>query len=213
VLLKEIIARTTGMPFSKFAHERLFKPLGMETTTYADDVRDVEDRALAYEKEGDGWRLNILVGNERGDGSGLLSTAGDLLIWNEALTNASLGAFVTGKLQEPARLNNGRELSYARGLFLDEHPASRVVWHGGSAAAYKSLLARLPEIGLSFAILCNAGESAEGERFADRIIELFTPVAPEETGNYSFAGSQASPTTMRRLIGPVELHGGVQLHR
>ena len=168
VLLKEIVARTSGMPFSKFAHERLFEPLGMETTTYADDVRDVEERALAYEKEGDGWRLNILVGNERGDGGGLLSTAADLLIWNEALTDASLGAFVTEKLQEPARLNNGRELGYARGLFLDEEPTSRVVWHSGSAAGYKSLLARLPEMGLSIAILCNSGERALGRGLQTR---------------------------------------------
>jgi CubicO group peptidase (beta-lactamase class C family) len=175
VLLKEIVARTTGMPFSAFAHERLFDPLGMETTAYADDVRDVEGRALAYERDGDGWKLDILAGNERGDGGALLTTAGDLLIWNEALTNASLGAFVTGKLQEPAKLNNGRELNYARGLFLDEHPASKVVWHSGSAAGYKSLLARLPALDLSFAILCNSGEGALGERFADHIIEMFIP--------------------------------------
>lgn len=186
VLLKEIVARVTGAPFSAFAQGRLFEPLGMETTVYADDVRDFEARALAYEKEGDGWRLDILVGNERGDGGALLSTAGDLLIWNEALTNASLGASVTEKLQEPARLNNGRELSYARGLFLDEHPASTVVWHSGSAAGYKSLLARLPGLRLSFAILCNAGEGGLGERYADRIIELFSsdpPVPPPAGGS------------------------------
>lgn len=173
VLLKELIARTTGMSFSAFAQERLFEPLGMEMTTYADDVRDVEDRALAYEKEDDDWRLNILVGNERGDGGALLSTAGDLLIWNEALTNARLSEFVSEKLQEPTKLNNSRELSYARGLFLDENPQSRIVWHTGSAAAYKTMLARFPDQGLSLAILCNAGES--GPLSANAIVDLFIP--------------------------------------
>jgi CubicO group peptidase (beta-lactamase class C family) len=197
VLLKELVARTTGMPFSKFAHERLFEPLGMETTTYADDVRDVKERALAYENEGDGWSLNILVGNERGDGGGLLSTASDLLIWNEALTNARLGAYVTEKLQEPAQLNNGRELRYARGLFLDENPASRIVWHSGSAAAYKTLLARLPEQGLSIATLCNAGETAGEQNFANRIIELFVPDMrepdAEATESVATAGATGAP--------------------
>ncbi len=196
VLLKELVARTTGMPFSEFAHERLFEPLGMATTTYADDVRDVEDRALAYEKEDDGWELNILVGNERGDGGGLLSTASDLLIWNEALTNARLGAYVTEKLQEPAKLNNGRELSYARGLFLDEDPASRIVWHTGSAAGYKSMLARLLEQGLSLAILCNAGDGPEGQLPANAIIDLFVPKRqePDTEANAPDATTDAAPT-------------------
>ena len=200
VLLKELIRRTTGMSFSAFAQARLFGPLGMETTIYADDVRDVEERALAYEPKGNSWQLNILVGNERGDGSGLLSTASDLLLWNEALTNARLGAFVTEKLQEPARLNNGRELSYARGLFLDESPASRIIWHGGSAAAYKSLLARLPEQGLSFAILCNAGDGTEEQNLANQIIDLFTSdtsepnAEPTESATGPTATNDVDPT-------------------
>jgi hypothetical protein len=37
----------------------------------------------------------------------------------------------------------------------------------------------IPELGLSFAILCNSGEGALGERFANRIIELFTPGGDE----------------------------------
>jgi CubicO group peptidase (beta-lactamase class C family) len=175
VLLKEIIARAAGMPFSGFARARLFEPLEMERTVYAEDVGEVEDRALAYEKEGDGWRLDILVGNERGDGGALLSTAGDLLAWNDALATARLGAFVTGKLQEPARLNNGRVLEYARGLFLDDDPAGTIVWHTGSAASYKSSLARMPDQGVSLAILCNAGESGVAARFANPIVDLLVP--------------------------------------
>ena len=34
-------------------------------------------------------------------------TAGDLIIWNDALTNNRLGTFVSEKLQEPATLSSG----------------------------------------------------------------------------------------------------------
>ncbi|NNF57189.1 MAG: beta-lactamase family protein, partial [Rhodothermaceae bacterium] len=176
VLLKELVARTTGMPFSEFARRHLFDPLGMEATTYADELQEGHEHlALAYEKRSDRWEQDMLVGNERGGGGALLSTASDLLVWNEALANARLGTFVTEKLQEPARLNNGRELGYARGLFLDTNRGGRVMWHTGSAGGYKSLLSRYPEQGLSIAILCNAGESANRMMFARRIYDLFVP--------------------------------------
>jgi CubicO group peptidase (beta-lactamase class C family) len=190
VLLKEIVARRSGMSFGEFTRTRLFEPLGMTRTTYQHDLREVvRDRALAYEQEDGRWKLDVLLGNDRGGGGGLLSTTGNLLIWNDALTSGRLGSFVTEMIQEPARLNNGRTLGYARGLFLDRNRGGRVVWHGGSAAAYNSLLARFPEQGLSIAILCNAGDIAETTVFARRIFDLFTPVAGAEGA----VGSSAEP--------------------
>lgn len=181
VLLKELVARTAGVPFAEFAHKRLFEPLGMKASRYAHDPPEGrENRALAYEKEGDGWKKDVLVGNARGGGGALLSTASDLLRWNETLTGTKLGPFVTEKLQEPVRLNNGRELSYARGLFLDSNRGGRMVWHTGSAGGYKAMLSRYPEQGLSIAILCNAGESTERTTIVRRIYDLFVPATNDE---------------------------------
>jgi CubicO group peptidase (beta-lactamase class C family) len=193
VLLTEIVARTSGMSFSEFARRRLFEPLGMKATTYVDDLRHViKNRALAYEKEGDRWRMDMLLDNDRGGGGALFSTASDLLIWNEALTSARLGKFVREKLQEPATLSNGRKLSYARGLMLATNYAGQVVWHGGGAAGYRSILARYPEQGMSIAILCNAGEAADDrDGFAGRIFDLFvspTGTRPAEPAPAAVAG-------------------------
>lgn len=180
VLLKELVTRVTGKPFSEVARERLFEPLGMEATTYAEDVkRDHAKLARAYEKQGGRWVEDVLAGNERGGGGALLSTAGDLLTWNEALTNARLGAFVTAKLQEPATLSNGRKLGYARGLFLDTKLGRPVVWHGGSAGGYKTMLVRFPEQHLSIAILCNAGDGLELGSLSARIFDLFVPASDD----------------------------------
>lgn len=187
VLATEIVARTSGMSFSEFTRKRLFEPLGMKTTRYVDDMRDViKNRALAYEKAGNGWKQDMLLGNDRGGGGALFTTAGDLLIWNEALTNDRLGAFVGEKLQEPTRLNNGRKLGTAgRGLFMETYRGAREVWYTGSAAAYKGFLGSFPEHGLSIAILCNAGDGANRTLYAQRIFGLFVPAAPPpapETG-------------------------------
>jgi len=187
VLLKEVVTRASGVPFAEFTRRRLFEPLGMKATAYREDLRDVvKDRALAYEKEGDGWQLDMLLGNDRGGGGALLSTAGDLLLWNDALTSGRLGASVSEKLQEPAKLNNGRRLRYARGLNVEPaRGGGTMVWHSGGAAGYHSFLARFPEQGLSVAVLCNSdavAATALARRVADRFLPTASgpPAAPSE---------------------------------
>ncbi len=178
VLLTELVARARGMSFADFTRKRLFEPLGMKTTVYGEDPLDVvKNRAIAYEKEGNSWKIGVLLGKERGRGSGaILSTASDLAIWNDALTNARLGKFVTEKIQEPATLNNGRKLSYARGLNVETRGRDKLVWHSGGAAGYSTLAVRLPEHGLSVAITCNVDGGAKSA-YANRIFDLFLPPA------------------------------------
>src|SRR5687767_14739842 len=170
VLLTEIVVRTSGMTFPEFARTRFFDPLGMKSTVYVDDLRDViRNRALAYEPEGTTWKLAMRIGIERGGGA-LFSTARDLVLWTDALANRRLGRFVTEKLEEPARLGNGRTLGYSRGLLLGVNYAGRMMWHGGGAAGYRSILARYADQALSIAVLCNAGErSDDRDAFAARI--------------------------------------------
>jgi len=178
VLLTDLVARASGTSFPEYTRKRLFEPLGMKATTSPVDLRDViRNRALGYEKEEGGWRVGMYVGNERGSGGGaILSTASDLVFWNDALTSGRLGAFVTGKLQEPVRLNNGRVLRYARGLMLDSYRGGKLVSHSGGAAGYSAWLGRVPEHGLSIAVLCNS-DAASASALARRVADLFTPDA------------------------------------
>ena len=207
VLLKEIVARVSGMPFSEFTRRRLFEPLGMNSTMYAADIRAAgEHGAVAYEKEGDGWKPDMMLGDERGGGA-VLTTAGDLLIWNDALANGRLGAFVSEKIQEPARLRNGRELGYARGLFVDEYEGLKRVWHTGSARAFKSVLARFPERGLSIAILCNSGDTDDRPRVMRRLVDMFAP-APDAPDTAAKAPAEAAGAQGPDLSGKAGLFFG-----
>lgn len=174
VLLKEIVARVSGMPFAEFARRRLFEPLGMRSSAYVEDIlQGTGERAIGYQKEGAGWKRYMRLGNERGGGA-VISTAGDLLVWNDALTSGRLGGFVTGKLQEPARLNNGRKLTYARGLMVDSIPGGRMVSHSGGAAGYSTWLGRFTDAGLSIAVLCNF-DPVSATALAGRVADVFLP--------------------------------------
>lgn len=198
VLLPEIVARISGMPFSEFVRKRLFEPLGMKQTTYIyDPLTLIKNRALAYKKEAGGWKMDIYLGNDRGGAGALFTTATDLVTWNDALTGNRLGAYVTQKLQEPATLNNGRKLSYARGLQVEPfRRGGQLVWHSGGAAGYSTLAGRLPEQGLSLAMTCNADGSARAA-YAGRIFDLFLssgsqPQTDAPAANPGVAGVTAS---------------------
>ena len=98
-LAKEIVARVSGMSFAEFARKRLFEPLGMKSSAYVPDILQAgANAALGYQKDGAGWKPYMRLGNNRGGGA-IVSTIGDLLVWNDALASGKLGKFVTDKLQ------------------------------------------------------------------------------------------------------------------
>ncbi len=193
VLLKEMVARATGMSFAEFAHRRIFEKLGMTSSAYVSDIlQGTGPRALAYQQDGSGWKPYMRLGNERGGGA-VISTAGDLLIWNDALTNGRLGKIVSAKLQERARLSNGRTLSYARGLTVNEIPGGPLISHSGGAAGYGTWLGRFTGEGLSIATLCNF-EPVAVSQLTGRVADLFlAPVTePEPRGPVAVAGVEVA---------------------
>lgn len=186
VLLKEIIERVSGKSFGEFCQQRIFTPLGMIHTSYqVQGYKGIAKMANAYEKSRGGWQPATLEGLERGGGA-LISTAADLIVWNKALATGQLSAFVSAKLMEPTQLNSGRELRYARGIYMDSLGKQPFWWHSGSAEGYKSLLAYFPEEKLSIAILCNSGDGTNRISFATRIYGLYA-------GNEAVKAAQDKP--------------------
>jgi hypothetical protein len=176
-LAKEIVARVSGMSFAEFVRKRLFEPLGMKSSAYVPDILQAgANAALGYQKDGTGWKPYMRLGNNRGGGA-IVSTVGDLLIWNDALASGKLGKFVTEKLHEQTRLNNGRKLKYARGLIVDHTPGGLVVSHSGGAAGFSTWMGRVPEHGLSVAVMCNF-DPVSATALAARVSDLYLPPIP-----------------------------------
>lgn len=176
-LAKEIVGRVSGMPFAEFARRRLFEPLGMRSSAYVPDILQAgEDAALGYQKDGASWRPFMRLGNNRGGGA-IVSTVGDLVTWTDAIATGRLGRFVTTKIQEPARLANGRKLMYARGLMVDSTPGGVVVSHSGGAAGFSTWMGHVPEHGLSVAVACNF-DPVSATALAARVSDLYLPALP-----------------------------------
>jgi len=177
-LLVTIIERVSGKSFQEFEQERIFGPLGMTHTSWRDDFSHlVPGRAQAYTRERDGWHLDMPFENVVGPG-GLLSTVGDWLIWNDALTHKTLGAAWADSMSQRMRLNDGRQIYYALGLMFREYRGIREISHSGSTAGYRTYLARYPDRGLSVAVMCNVAQGNAGayaHAMADAFITDFPP--------------------------------------
>jgi len=206
-LLGIIVRRVSGKSLAEFSQERLFKPLGMTRTQWRDDFRKiVPGRAAAYSQNRDGgFSANMPFTNVYGNG-GLLTTVGDLLIWNENLDSPRVGGkAMVDQLQTRGRLNDGSEIEYAQGLTVTTYKGVLEVSHGGSTAGYQTFLARFPDERLSIVVLSNVTTSGPA-RLAHAVADIFlegkltppakpVPVAVPADVLKTYAGVYREPLT------------------
>jgi hypothetical protein len=153
----------------------------MTQTSWRDDFeRIVPGRAQAYARRGPGWALEMPFENVIGPG-GMLTTVADWLKWNDALDRRTLGSWLVDSLESQATLTSGRKISYAMGLMVNNWRGQREVAHSGSTGGYSTYLMRLPDRGVSVAVLCNAA-GANATSFARQMAEALVPdLAPAVT--------------------------------
>jgi CubicO group peptidase (beta-lactamase class C family) len=169
-----IVAKVSGMPFAEFSKQRIFAPLGMTHTQWRDDhTRVVKGRALAYSFENGEYHTEMPFENVYGNG-GLLTTVGDLLVWNENLVKPKVGnATLIAELTSGGRFNDGKPLEYyGLGFFIQIYRGLHNVYHSGSTAGYRAHLNRFVDSNTSVAVLCN-GSNGDASRAANRVSDVF----------------------------------------
>jgi CubicO group peptidase (beta-lactamase class C family) len=171
-----IVSRVSGQSFADFSRERLFKPLGMTRTQWRDDFRRVvPGRAQAYEPAPGGYHLAMPFEHVHGNG-GLLTTVGDLVLWDAAIAAGRLGPAITAQLHEQATLTGGRKIEYARGLFIGSYKGVPSVSHSGATGGYRAWLGRYPAQGVTVAMLCNGADTPGDVPL--KISDLYLPPSP-----------------------------------
>jgi CubicO group peptidase (beta-lactamase class C family) len=174
-LLSLIVKRVSGKTLREFASESIFVPLQMTHTQFGDDhTALIANRVLAYdpsEKEG-GYALEVSYFEQTGDGA-VHTSVQDLQRWDENFYTGQVGgAAFLAEMQEQGRLNNGKVLDYAKGLFIADYRGLRTVSHGGAWGGYRAELLRFPDQHFSVACLCNRGD-ANPSRKAQLVAEIY----------------------------------------
>src|SRR5262249_6849327 len=136
---------------------------------------------MAYDakEKGTGYSINVSYFEQTGDGA-VHTSVEDILKWDENFYSAKVGgAAFLAELQEPGKLNDGKTLDYAKGLFVGNYRGLRFVDHGGSWGGYRAQLLRFPEQHFSVACLCNLGNAGPDKR-AHRVADIYLGEAMRE---------------------------------
>jgi len=204
-----IVSRVSGMPFAEFSKQRIFTPLGMAHTSWRDDhTRIIKGRAIAYSLDNGEYHIEMPFENVYGNG-GLLTTVGDLLIWNENFVNPKVGnAKLISEMAAGGQFNDGKPLEYyGLGLFIEIYRGVHNVYHSGSTAGYRAHLNRFPDSRTSVAVLCN-GSNGDASRSANRVSDVFlgdrlkpAPTAPSAAAPPAALNPPPSSAQLEALTG------------
>jgi CubicO group peptidase (beta-lactamase class C family) len=172
-LLAIVIERVSGLSLADFSKKYLFTPAGMSLSQWRDDHRRVvKNRAIAYSPAGAGYQTDMPNEFVYGNG-GLLTTAEELLRWNDFIFGGKLGSpSLLPKQLYSYPFLNGAENNYGAGLVIQTTKGWRDITHNGATAGYRADLHYFPELGLSIAWISNNSRSMA---VSGEVINLFLP--------------------------------------
>jgi len=176
-LLATVVMRVSGMSLAEFSNKYIFGPAGMKHTQWRDDFKKiVPNRAMAYSYSDNNYKTNMPNEYVYGQG-GLLTTAEDLVTWNEYYGNGKLGnPSLFSKQTTSYPFNNGRLHNYAAGLVITQSRGWRLITHSGATASYRANLEYYPELGLSIAWLSNTSRyDGSPVNVVQQVSELMVP--------------------------------------
>jgi len=160
MLLGLIVDRVAGKPLAEFARERIFQPLGMKHTRFLHGYGTiVPSRALPYVATAGGGYEYVAVGDSADGAGGLVSTAGDLALWDRNFYDGRVGGkALIAQMQVTGVLSSGKPINYASGLLVETHRGRRMVEHGGSINGFQAQLSRFPDQHFSVVVLANTSD-------------------------------------------------------
>ncbi|MHC5111502.1 MAG: serine hydrolase domain-containing protein [Planctomycetota bacterium] len=163
-VLAALVARVDGGSFQESIRRRILEPAGMNNTFFVDEIESLGDRAAI----GTGPKLAEFHVDGRpqsyggtwlriGPG-GIVSTAGDLLLWERALRNETI---LTRKQYKRATKPIKPHKPWGLGWRLSRTTRGTPLhYHDGSLPGFNSLFARYPEENAVIIVLCNRDDSA-----------------------------------------------------
>ncbi len=172
-LLSQVVERASGKSLKEYGAEKMFAPLGMNSTHFHDDHTEiVPNRASGYAPTRDGFRISMTTLPMIGDG-GVFTTVDDLLRWDQNFYDSSVGGReLIEQMLSTGSLNDGEALSYASGLTVNTYRGLSIVSHGGSFVGFRAEMIRFADEHVSVICLCNRSD-ASPSRLARQVADVY----------------------------------------
>jgi hypothetical protein len=169
IIAGEVIRQVSGLSWDDFIEEKIFNPLGMNSTTTTNSGFS-SDMNIAWPHLG-GEVMEFINYDNSGPAASINSSVLDLLRWIQLLLQK--GVFNDSivftesqyyKMVSPETvLNAGRAekidgrhfASYGLGWFLYDYQGMKVIHHGGGLPGFHSKVVIVPEDSLGYVILAN----------------------------------------------------------
>lgn len=201
-LLGMIIEAVDGRSYAQFLEDEFFGPLGLTHTRYGSERDIIPNRAQGYDVDAAGKLVNdaLISMNPPGAAGALVSTAGDLVRWQIALTEGRAVNEASYQQMVDSSVPVGQGGSrYGFGLFMGGTGEERWIGHSGGIPGFNSSLTLRPEQGLHVAMISNSPVSSRAA--VDLIVAAITsekpPTAPRTEPR---EGAEAA---VRRIIAEV----------
>ena len=177
-LAAHVVERASQMPFDRYAHERIFAPLGMTRTFYI--------------RVPDSLRADMAAGHFCGAGScseAPMIASRPYPVGLAYSTASDMAKFIGAQLQRSPILSDSTRAEMQRqhysadsgvaGMsyvwFNQRHNGYRALAHGGNVPGFNNLLLILPDERVGFYFVANGGRSAFGAAFRDSLLALLLP--------------------------------------
>lgn len=163
-----LIHRVTGEFYGDFLQQRIFQPLGMQSTRIISEADIIPHRAAGYrlvkgELKNQEWVAPAM--NTTADGSLYFSIV-DLAKWDSALYERKLLKPSSFDLMwTPVKLKNGQpnKAGYGFGWFIEERNGHRCIHHDGSWQGFETAIDRYVDDHLSVVALTNLAGAKPGD--------------------------------------------------
>jgi CubicO group peptidase (beta-lactamase class C family) len=156
-LLAEIVARVSGQPFTQWTQENIFRPLGMTSTHFHIDHREiVKNRAYSYDGDPEKGFTKSVLNYANVGATSLFTTVEDMCNWMRNFEDKRIGgAAVMDRMLTKGVLADGSEIPYGRGIMVDEYKGLKFIGHDGGDAGFRSNVMYFPGERFGVAIFSN----------------------------------------------------------
>ncbi len=179
VLLGVLIHRVTGKFYGDFLRERIFEPLGMNSTRIISEEDIIPNRSSGYrlvsgQLKNQDWVAPSL--NTTADGA-LYTNVLDMAKWDAALyTDKLLKKASLDQMWTPAMLSSGQTSSYGFGWDINEVNGHRVLRHDGEWQGFTTNISRYVDDRLTIVVLTNlGGNSVSPRHIAEDVAAIYLP--------------------------------------
>jgi CubicO group peptidase (beta-lactamase class C family) len=162
VLLGAIIEKVSGKSYERFIEDEIFQPLGMTHSYYGSWSDVIPNRAAGYDKENDHFVNTPYLSMTQPYAAGsLMSTVGDLALWDRALSGGTLLKKESlDRMFTSGALTSGQLTRYGYGWTFHDLAGKKVIEHGGDINGFSCDVLRIPEEKILVVVLTNNTETA-----------------------------------------------------